>query len=446
MHPTLVGLLERALARRQGRRYLDDLERFADMQYWPRERLDAWRLERMRELLRHAAANVPYWRERMRELGAQPEDFRSFGDLRRLPAMTKELINSEGRRMHSEVPTGRRVTEKSTGGSTGRNIWFAIDIDTHDRRRAAGMLTELWDDVRRGTRTAILWGSPLEAKPSRASRAFDALANRKFFSVYGVDESTLESYFEQLLRFQPEVISSYPSILSHMARRLGRDRCRRLGVRVIYCSAEVLFEPTRAELEDLFGASVRNRYATREFGIVAAECPAGEGLHLMDMRFVVEIDEPEQPGGPGELVVTDLDNRSFPWIRYRIRDLAGWLPEPCSCGRSLTRLSGVDARVFDVIETPDGRMFGGSFFPILMRPSDRTVERFQVVQEEIDRLHIKLVPGPGYGSDRREKILAQLRETMGETMRVTIEEVDHIEPLPSGKHRFIVSKVRERES
>lgn len=446
MHPALAELLERGIAWKQGRRYLEDLARFEEMQFWPRERLDGWRLERLRDLLRHAAEHVPYWRETMKTLGAEPEDFRSFEDLRELPQMDKELIRREGRRLHSELARPEQVRERSTGGSTGRNIWFTLDPRTQDRRRAAGMLTELWDGVRRGTRMAILWGSPLDAQPSRASRLFDVLTSRKFFSVYGVDRRQLDAYYDELRRFRPEVISSYPSILASLGRRLGRDRCRRLGVRVIYCSSEVLFDETRTELGELFGAEVRDRYATREMGLIGADCPVGEGLHLMDLRFVVEADEPDRPGVPTELIITDLDNRSFPWIRYRVGDLGGLIPDPCPCGRSLSRLSGIEGRQFDVIETPEGRLFGGSFFTILLRPSDRTVEQFQVIQERIDRLRVKVVPGARYGPERREAILQQLRERMGESMEVGLEEVDSIDPLPSGKHRFVVSRVREHRA
>jgi phenylacetate-CoA ligase len=421
------------------------LSDFQSMQSWSREELDAWRVEKLQALLRHAFETTPYWRDLAKELGAEPEDFKSSADLARLPTLSKDVIMAEQERLHAEDPGSGRVTEKSTGGSTGRNIWIKVDIGTHDRRRAAGMLTETWDDVHHGTRLATLWGSPLDAKPSLAARIYDNLANRVFYSVYGVTDETLDRYLDELARFKPEVISSYPSILSHLARRAGKERCRALGARVIYSSAEVLFDDTRAEIEELFGAPVRNRYATRELGIVASDCPEGAGMHLMDMRFFVETGEPAAPGEPAELIVTDLDNRAFPMIRYRIEDMGRLIEGACPCGRPFRRLASLDGRTMDVIQTPDGRMFGGTFFSLLFRPADRTVEQFQVVQESIDRLHIRIVPGPNYGPERRSIILGHIKEKMGEALKVQLDEVDQIEPLPSGKHRFVVSKVPKQK-
>jgi phenylacetate-CoA ligase len=191
----------------------------------------------------------------------------------------------------------------------------------------------------------------------------------------------------------------------------------------------------RTELEELFGCPVRNRYASREFGMIAAQCPVAEGLHVMDPRFVIESVSFE--GAPDELVVTDLDNRLQPFIRYRIHDTARILPDPCPCGRPFTRLQAVEGRSLDVIATPSGRAFGGTFFTLVLRPADRAIEQFQVVQEAADRVRVLIVEGPGWTEARGAEIRATLeRELAGMTCHV--ERVEQIPVLPSGKRRFVV--------
>ena len=243
MVPLIAQALDRAIAWRTGRRYPQHLAQYRAMERWTPEAFDAWRWERLRAQLDHAARTVPYWRETFARLGARPADFTRPEHLAALPATTKERINAAGDAMTSTQPEPGRVTRSSTGGSTGRNVWFLIDGEAHDRRRAAGRLTEEWDRVRPGTRTATIWGASLEQNPSRGAALYDRLTNRVFLSAYGVGPSELDAYAERLLRLRPEVISSYPSILLDLARRWGRDLCRRLGVRIIYCSAEALFDP-----------------------------------------------------------------------------------------------------------------------------------------------------------------------------------------------------------
>ncbi|RMG46673.1 MAG: phenylacetate--CoA ligase family protein [Acidobacteria bacterium] len=438
--PPLVGAIDRVAALATGRRYPSYFRRFRRMEGWTRERLEAWRWRRLRALLEHAYETTPFWREQFDRLGAKPADLAAPAGFRSIPPLDKATINARRDDLTSRRP-GRGVRERSTGGSTGHNVWFRLDRETQDRRRAAGRLTEEWDGVRPGTRIAFLWGAALDAEPSVASRVADLLSNRLFLSVYGVGEERLAEHWRRLERFRPEVITSYPSILHHLARRMGREACRRLGVRLIYSSAEVLQDPVRADLEDLFGAAVRDRYASREFGMIAAECPEGGGLHVMDMRLYLELEPGPAPGEPSPILVTDLDNRTMPMIRYRIDDLALPAPGPCACGRPFGLLSRIEGRALDVVVTPDGRAFGGTFFTLQLRPFDRTIERFQVVQDRPDHLVVRVVPGPGYGPAVRQRVLDTLAGALGRTVSVELLEVPEIPPSPSGKHRFVISQV-----
>lgn len=440
MHRLFVDVLDAAIAWRTGRGYRRHLARFREMDTWSRDRLEAWRRERLARLIHHAYEHVPFWRAALDELGAEPGDLSLPEHMRLLPVMTKQVIRDRAEELVSDVGGEGRVADRATGGSTGRNVWFKVDLGTQDRRRAAGRLTERWDRVVPGTRLATLWGSSLETSPSRGAQLYDRLANRLFLSAYGVDDRDLEEYFRQLERFRPEVVSSYPSILRHVVRRMGRERCRRLGVRLVYCSSEALFPAVREEIEDAFGAAVRNRYASREFGMIASDCPEGTGLHLMDMRLWVEPRERAHGDAPRELLVTDLDNLAMPFIRYNIEDLGVLAGEPCPCGRPWGRLATVEGRSLDVVVTPDGRAFGGTFFTIVLRPFDRSIEQFQVVQDRPDHLRIKIVPGPGYDADRRARVLETLDEQLA-PLAIELVEVEEIPPLASGKRRFVVSEL-----
>ncbi len=440
MIPFVAGMIDRAIAWRTGRRWPEYLAQYRVMERWPRERLDAWRWERLQALLHHAVETVPYWREEFRRLGAEPQDFTSPDHLRLLPPLTKDVINLRGPDMYSNAPHRGRTTQTSTGGSTGRNVWLVIDGETHDRRRAAGRLSEEWDGVVPGRRMVTFWGASLDAHPSRGAQWYDRVMSRVFLSAYGVGEQELLGYFDRLARFRPEVITSYPSILLHAARRAGKDRCRKVGARLIYCSAEALYPPVREELEDLFGAKVRNRYASREFGLIASDCPHGAGLHVADMRLWIESGTPGADG-PSELLITDLDNAPMPLIRYRIEDMGQFEAAPCPCGRTLSRLKSIDGRVLDVITTPDGRAFGGTFFTLVFRPFDKSIRQFQVVQDRADHLLIKIVPGDLFDGPRRRKLELVLRDQLGADMTVDLQEVVSIPPLPSGKRRFVVSEI-----
>ena len=96
---------------------------------------------------------------------------------------------------------------------------------------------------------------------------------------------------------------------------------------------------------------------------------------------------------PADLLITDLDNRATPFIRYRIGDLALALaPGPCSCGRGLSRLGEITGRAFDVIRGPSGGAVGGTFWSLLLRTAVKSVRSFQVIQHETERIEIRFTP------------------------------------------------------
>jgi len=155
----------------------------------------------------------------------------------------------------------------------------------------------------------------------------------------------------------------------------------------IVTSAEGLEPDERALVERVFGCPVFNRYGCREVSVLASECPAHTGLHVMAEGLLVEIETPQGPAGPGEMgsiLITDLLNDGMPLVRYRIGDLGSWAPGECPCGRGLPTLERIWGRAYDFVGTPDGRRYHGEFFMYLfedLRRANAGVQGFQVTQD-----------------------------------------------------------------
>ena len=65
-----------------------------ETQWWPRERIEALQLERLRQLISHAEHFVPYYRDLLKKIGLTAADFKSLADLQRIPFLTKPVIRS----------------------------------------------------------------------------------------------------------------------------------------------------------------------------------------------------------------------------------------------------------------------------------------------------------------------------------------------------------------
>jgi phenylacetate-CoA ligase len=145
-------------------------------------------------------------------------------------------------------------------------------------------------------------------------------------------------------------MASYLKVIGEKARSLGLDLRKDLGVRKAFVAAERLPEALRAEVEEMFGATVRQGYGTADVGSIAYECELPQGMHLSS-RAHVEICDPETGlplpvGETGEVVVTPF-TRDYPLLRLATGDLSSLIEAPCPCGRTSLRLDGIKGRADD---------------------------------------------------------------------------------------------------
>ena len=212
----------------------------------------------------------------------------------------------------------------------------------------------------------------------------------------------------------------------------------------------MLEDDDRRLLEQVFGCPVFNRYGCREVSVVASECAAHAGLHVMAEGLYVEIETPHGPAAPGRdgrVLVTDLLNHAMPLIRYRIGDMAAWAAGDCPCGRGLPRLERVAGRVTDFLVGADGRLVSGVFlatYVVAQRPS---LGQVQIHQHQAGRRRLPLRPGRGFDPAADGDYLRDAtRRHLGEGAASTVEVVDELPAEPSGKFLFSCSTVTPASS
>ncbi|MFZ1945921.1 MAG: hypothetical protein WAW06_00040 [bacterium] len=424
-------------------RVLEHLRVMAETERGGAEAVVALQSRKMKDLLRHAASHVPYYRRVFQDLGLRPEDFNSPADLAKLPIIRKRDILANLEAMVSETSPRGSLAADSTSGSTGVNLKFYVDARATQARSANNVRMNQWVGIEVGDKAAFLWGTPFDV--ARAKRLRGAirgwLSNTMILSHYTMAAKDLEGYTKRLARFRPDLLVGYPSGLTHYAAYLAGRGGHGVRPRAIVVSGETMFEWQRESIEEAFGAPVYNHYGCREFGAIARECRLRKGLHVAASRVILEIVPTAEapPGsGVGEIVITDLDNFGMPLVRYAIEDLGSVTWERCECGLGLPRLEAALGRVLDVVRAPNGNFLGGSFWTLLMRKVEG-VASFQVVQQTTDRLEIAIVPAAGFSEESKRYLLEKIGEACGPEMKVRFEIRQAIEPTPGGKHRFVVS-------
>jgi phenylacetate-CoA ligase len=166
-----------------------------------------------------------------------------------------------------------------------------------------------------------------------------------------VGTGNTERLLQAIRALRPEAAVLTPSYAAHLVERAaghGLDLRASSVERVLVAGEPGGGEPAfRARLEDGWGAKVTEAMGIGDIGVsLWGECEAQDGMHLGARGFVhAELIEPEsgaavamEDGAAGELVLTHLQHRAAPLLRFRTRDHVEVKTSPCSCGRTGPRI------------------------------------------------------------------------------------------------------------
>ena len=444
----LTAFSSRLNRQRYGGRFPEFRALLEESQWWDRGRLQAWQEQQLRSVLTHAYEHVPYYREVFRHRGYDPARFQGLEDLRKLPVLERDVVKHRIGDLKARVLPHGGLTEGHTSGTTGSPITLFYDSNMIAMNYAVMERQYRWAGLRmekNGDRAAVLRGNvivPLGQKRPPFWRHNRAL-NQLILSSFHLSPGNLDAYLAALRRFEPAVLDGYPSSLYVLAKLLQSEG-KRLPLRAAITSSETLYDFQREAIEAAFECRVFDYYAAAERVIFSVECDRHSGHHVCEEYGVTELlddaGEPAAAGAEGYMVGTTLHNLGMPLIRYRTTDRGAFKGAACGCGRSLALMEDVTTKAEDVLRLRDGRLISPSVLTHPFKPLD-AIEGSQLVQTDLDRLLIRIVPGGGFTDAERDHLVRELKARLGDDMRIDIELVDELPRTSRGKFKWVINEV-----
>lgn len=440
MNPRLVQHvlfpLHERLKRKPTFRWLRELER---TQWLSPAELRDYQFQRMRRLVEWAYAQVPYYRALLDEHELAPPRIQSHDDFHQIPYLTREHLKSRFDDLRARTKLVG-VHARSSGGSTGSPVTVLVDMERMGIQEAARLRAHHWFGVRPGEREILVWGSPLEiTRQDRIRQVRDFLMNSRMLDAFNLGPKVFPAYAAVMRKYRPRLVYGYANAVYLLARYFEQKQLPALpGLRVVFTTAEPLHDFQRQTIETAWECYVAEEYGTRDGGLAAFECPQG-GLHTFAEGSYLEIKDPDSDGR-GEIVLTCLDSLAFPTIRYRTGDIGRLDPRPCRCGRGLPMIKPVEGRLLDFLVTPEGRILHPTSVMHILREIP-VVRESQVVQEELDRVAIHLVPTRPMTKIELDDLHEKFRLLWGTDIRVDIVQKSALSPGRSGKFRPVESRV-----
>ena len=417
-------------------------QRLEVSQWWTPEQIAAYQAKRLRAFLCDIGKNVPYYREMFNERRFDPKEILGIRDLQRLPFLDKREIRAHTAALHAD--NHGPMTRFNTGGSSGEPLVFFLGKSRISHDVGAKWRATRWWNVDIGDSELVVWGSPIElGAQDRFRRLRDGLLRSRLLPAFEMSEAKLDDFVEEIRRSRPRMLFGYPSALALIGRHAGRRGVAldQLGIRVAFVTSERLYDEQREVISRSFGCPVANGYGGRDGGFIAHECPQG-GMHVMAEDIVVELTDaagqPVPPGQPGEVVITHLATRDFPFVRYRTGDVAIFDGRACACGRGLPLLSEIQGRATDFVVAADGTVIHGLALIYAVRDLPG-IQAFKITQETRSLTCVQLVRDVAFDASCVGGIIDTFHKRLGAEVEVRIEFVDNIPPERSGKYRYVIS-------
>lgn len=320
-----------------------------------REEIRALQLAKLKDQVAWTYERVPWYREKMGELGVVPGDIQTLEDIRKLPFTDKSVLRDTYPFGLFAIPLDDVVRLHASSGTTGKPI--VVGYNDHD--------LDIWRDCI--ARLAQMAG----VVPSdRVQMAFGyGMFTGGFGLHYGLEHlgcmvipagsGNTERHLMMINDYQTTVLIATPSYAMHMCEygeKHGFD-WENSSLRIGLFGGEPCPPALKEEIERRMHIICTDNYGLTEVmgPGVSGECLACRDMqHIAEDHFFWEIvdpktGEPLPEGVPGELVLTPLDKQAFPVLRYRTHDLSYVITEPCACGRTHARMKKVRTRTDDML-------------------------------------------------------------------------------------------------
>ena len=416
---------------------------------------------RLRELIKYVKENSPYFSKLY-------EDFDENTALFDLPVTNKSMMMSN----FDEWMTDRNITRKridefmsdtdnvgrkfdgkylvyTTSGSTGNPCIVVYDDTAINVSSAIGVLRSFArrEDMKRfikgGRKTMALFADNgfYLASGSVKYNLRKMPWKKKQMRTLEV-RKPMEEIVKALNEFKPTMLGCYPSALQLIAAEQEKGNLNIHPV-LIMTGGEHLDDDVRNYLSEVFDCYVQTNYSCTEGGTVACECEE-KHFHINDDWVILEaVDENNKPVPFGtqssKVLLTNLANKTCPFIRFEITDRVTIHNEPCKCGKTTPWLT-LEGRTDDILTFDNGvKIAPLSLYAQLKEVHG--IDRFQLIQHENGNLELRLM------SENKEERFEEARKSVenylsqnGVNAKIYLsDKLPETNPV-SGKFKHIISK------
>lgn len=423
-----------------------------DLETAPREVLHWIQSRRLVKMVENCYNNVPLYKKRFDEMGLLPGDIKSIDDIHKLPFTYKTDLRDNYPFGMIAVPKEQLVRIHASSGTTGKQTvvgYTKNDIDVWAKGAARALVAA---GATKSDYIHVSYGYGLFTGGLGLHYGAEMLGATAIPVSSGNTKrqvDILRDYGSDFLCCTP----SYAMYIGETVRDMGIDP-KTLKLRGGIFGAEAWSENMRREIEKILDIKAYDIYGLSEIAGpgVSFECKEQTGMHINEDFFYPEIIDPETgeqlPDGEyGELVFTCIGKEALPLLRYRTRDICKLSHKPCSCGRTLVKMSKTRGRTDDMLIIRGINVFPSQVEHVLL--SLNMEPNYQIIvdrKNNLDTMEVQVEMSDQMFSDKvrnledvEHNIAAALQSTLNIAAKIRLVEPMSL-PRSEGKAKRVIDK------
>ncbi len=407
--------------------FADILSMFMESEHWPHEDMLAFQRSQLEQLLRHARANVPFYKTRLNCMfrGDDSVDWDRWTDI---PVLTRKEVQTNIEDLWARnLPPGHGPwKEFATSGTTGYPVRVRVPAITTLVGNAAWKRLYRRHGIADDARFVFIRGLDGSEEQDSSSASTDNTQPRPQMSYLSRHLSP-EQKLDFLYRSQPDVLIDIPNPIEILSRKNLR-RSQRVSVKHIVAYGASISAEQLALFQESFSATVVSAYSTKEAGVIAGQCPHGDAFHVNEEVAYLE------PGfsGAADVIVTPLFQTAQPFIRYQQSDKVH-MTRGCTCGFRHLTITQIDGRSEPIFRFPDGRERAAFATGLYKTAFHAFCIAYQVAQVAPLALEVRYVADRPATAEEELSMASALHFELHPDASITFRKVDEIPTNKGGK-------------
>lgn len=382
--------------------------------------------------------NIPYYKEYTLNSASL-----TYDEFIKLPVLTKDDIRVKGKELiNSEYNSSDKPYVNTSGGSTGEPVSFYRTNNQNIHGGANYFYANYINNVNIYDFSIDLWGA--ERDMHHVNENFNLksfLHNKIMLNTFVLSDDIICNYIERINRLKPKFIKAYVHSIYDIAKFINKNKIKINIKPIIHCTTGPLYPEMKTEIKKAFNNThVYSFYGSREVSAIASQDLEERSFQVLFDNVFVEIldsnNNPVKMGVEGEVVITTLNNFYMPLIRYKIGDRA---IKGDKINFGCLVIENIVGRTLGVIHTMDGRKIDGQFFTTLFF-NKSGIKNFQLVQESISELTLKIIKNNNFDQKELDLILKRMKNELGE-VNIKVDFCQKINLTSTGKIMYVYSKI-----